>query len=326
MQVFHPSHAAPPRPRSISAIADNSASVGTQLPPSGFVAAPGPVYSYAEPHYLYGHPAPIHIPSMYPPPYSYPVYGHHDVGLYGPDVDGLSWTYATPHPLQVDYQLPSRLPVYASPVPPANLSPGKHLQPPPSEIGVNGSQVAPSSNGYSQRTSGLGPSGEAADILSGGQRVPGAKNFLDIQAIESGVDTRTTVMIKNIPNKMTDRDLKTFIDKVCPQCIDFMYLRMDFQNGMLPYYLLYTTRGRIVLTGCNVGYAFVNFITVQDLLHFAKTQIGVKWYVRRCEPSQSLTVSFQEHVFQREDAAHVLRYLSVRLVKRSLEPVLMASS
>lgn len=31
--------------------------------------------------------------------------------------------------------------------------------------------------------------------------------------------------------------------------------------------------------GCNVGYAFVNFITVQDLLHFAKTQLGVKWYV-----------------------------------------------
>ena len=31
--------------------------------------------------------------------------------------------------------------------------------------------------------------------------------------------------------------------------------------------------------GCNVGYAFVNFITVQDLLLFAKTQIGVKWCV-----------------------------------------------
>ena len=28
-----------------------------------------------------------------------------------------------------------------------------------------------------------------------------------------------------------------------------------------------------------MGYAFVNFITVQDLLLFAKTQIGVKWCV-----------------------------------------------
>ena len=31
------------------------------------------------------------------------------------------------------------------------------------------------------------------------------------------------------------------------------------------------------VTGCNVGYAFVNFITVEDLLYFAKTQLGVKW-------------------------------------------------
>jgi len=31
--------------------------------------------------------------------------------------------------------------------------------------------------------------------------------------------------------------------------------------------------------GCNVGYAFVNFITVQDLLTFAKKRLGQKWYV-----------------------------------------------
>jgi hypothetical protein len=34
-----------------------------------------------------------------------------------------------------------------------------------------------------------------------------------------------------------------------------------------------------LLTGCNVGYAFVNFIHVQDLLRFAKARLGVKWYV-----------------------------------------------
>ncbi|KAH8119406.1 RNA recognition motif 2-domain-containing protein [Phellopilus nigrolimitatus] len=66
-------------------------------------------------------------------------------------------------------------------------------------------------------------------------------------------------MIKNIPNKLSDRDLVEFIGKVCPCKIDFLYLRMDFQNG------------------CNVGYAFVNFIHVQDLLHFARTKLGVKW-------------------------------------------------
>ena len=30
---------------------------------------------------------------------------------------------------------------------------------------------------------------------------------------------------------------------------------------------------------CNVGYAFVNFIDVKDLLHFARERLGVKWSV-----------------------------------------------
>ncbi|KAJ3516432.1 hypothetical protein NLJ89_g1135 [Agrocybe chaxingu] len=85
------------------------------------------------------------------------------------------------------------------------------------------------------------------------------RNQLNLARIEEGLDTRTTVMIKNIPNKMSDIDLLEYIGKVCPRCIDFFYLRMDFQNG------------------CNVGYAFVNFIHVQDLLRFATAKLGEKW-------------------------------------------------
>ncbi|CAA7259119.1 unnamed protein product [Cyclocybe aegerita] len=85
------------------------------------------------------------------------------------------------------------------------------------------------------------------------------RNQLNLARIEEGLDTRTTVMIKNIPNKMSDIDLLEYIGKICPRRIDFFYLRMDFQNG------------------CNVGYAFVNFIHVQDLLRFAKAKLGEKW-------------------------------------------------
>ncbi|KAJ7251524.1 hypothetical protein B0H12DRAFT_641759 [Mycena haematopus] len=85
------------------------------------------------------------------------------------------------------------------------------------------------------------------------------RNQLNLARIEDGLDTRTTVMIKNIPNKMSDKDLMAYIGSVCVRKIDFLYLRMDFQNG------------------CNVGYAFVNFITVQDLLRFAKAKLGEKW-------------------------------------------------
>ena len=58
-----------------------------------------------------------------------------------------------------------------------------------------------------------------------------AKNQLNLETIAGGGDTRTTLMIKNIPNKMSDKDLLDFINRVCPRRIDFLYLRMDFQNG-----------------------------------------------------------------------------------------------
>jgi hypothetical protein len=57
------------------------------------------------------------------------------------------------------------------------------------------------------------------------------RNQLNLTRIEDGQDTRTTVMVKNIPNKMSDRDLIAYIGNVCPRKIDFLYLRMDFQNG-----------------------------------------------------------------------------------------------
>jgi hypothetical protein len=66
--------------------------------------------------------------------------------------------------------------------------------------------------------------------------VPGPRgvprqNQLDIGAIESGRDTRTTVMIKNIPNKMTDNELLKVVQDVGARMIDFFYLRIDFKTG-----------------------------------------------------------------------------------------------
>ncbi|KAJ7840649.1 RNA recognition motif 2-domain-containing protein [Mycena leptocephala] len=83
---------------------------------------------------------------------------------------------------------------------------------------------------------------------------------MKLALIADGQDTRTTVMIHNIPNRMSVQDLLTCIASVCPRKIDFLYLRMDFD------------------TGRNCGYAFVNFITVQDLLCFAQATLGRKWH------------------------------------------------
>lgn len=101
------------------------------------------------------------------------------------------------------------------------------------------------------------------------------RNILDLGKVERGEDTRTTVMIKNIPNKMTDKNLIDFINDVCFRRIDFLYLRMDFMNN------------------CNVGYAFVNFMSVHDLLDFAKAKLGVKWNM--CSSQKVLQMTYANY-------------------------------
>ncbi|MBW0493050.1 hypothetical protein O181_032765 [Austropuccinia psidii MF-1] len=86
-------------------------------------------------------------------------------------------------------------------------------------------------------------------------------NVIDLDRIECGSEPRTTCMIKNIPNKITDEMLFNFINEVCPRGFDFLYLRMDFKARL------------------NVGYAFINFLSVENVLKFAKAKLGVKWGV-----------------------------------------------
>ncbi|OSD03965.1 hypothetical protein PYCCODRAFT_1364856 [Trametes coccinea BRFM310] len=265
-----PSYSTPSRPRSVSASLDDPIPVAKMQPPVNGYFVHGPSYAYptAAP---YGCAHPGTVPAMYgphgTPAYPYPIYAR-DMSVYAEHADAAAaaaaaangyWTYAGHQPTQVEYYLPAGTArgLYGQPMSAPALP---RAYPPPSvtpDIHSDSSHVTlPFDENHAAALSAVDGSRDAS---RGGQRAPGSKNILDIAAIESGADTRTTVMIKNIPNKMSDKDLLNFINKVCPRRIDFMYLRMDFQNG------------------CNVGYAFVNFITVQDLLLFAKTQLGVKW-------------------------------------------------
>ncbi|KAJ3802944.1 RNA recognition motif 2-domain-containing protein [Lentinula aff. detonsa] len=85
------------------------------------------------------------------------------------------------------------------------------------------------------------------------------RNQLNLAKIENGTDSRTTAMIKNIPNKMTDKDLIQYIAKVIPRRIDFLYLRIDFKNGD------------------DINLKDGISISVEDLLLFAKARLGQKW-------------------------------------------------
>jgi hypothetical protein len=85
--------------------------------------------------------------------------------------------------------------------------------------------------------------------------------FLD--AVDSGRDTRTSLMVRNIPNKYTQQMLLAeFADNGHgPGKIDFFYLPIDFKNK------------------CNRGYAFINFVDFRDIIPFHRQYSGQHWRV-----------------------------------------------
>lgn len=82
---------------------------------------------------------------------------------------------------------------------------------------------------------------------------------IDLNWILSKEDFRTTVMIKNIPNKYDMTMLLSEINKNHAGKFDFFYLPIDYINH------------------CNVGYAFINFIHSIFILDFFYEFENKKW-------------------------------------------------
>ncbi|KAK4227949.1 putative meiosis protein [Podospora fimiseda] len=84
-------------------------------------------------------------------------------------------------------------------------------------------------------------------------------NIVDVRRIQEGTDVRTTIMLRNIPNKVDQAMLKRIIDQSSQGKYDFLYLRIDFANN------------------CNVGYAFINFVDPLDIIDFYNARANQKW-------------------------------------------------
>ncbi|KAJ7529187.1 hypothetical protein O6H91_15G037100 [Diphasiastrum complanatum] len=93
---------------------------------------------------------------------------------------------------------------------------------------------------------------------------------LDLDRILRGEDSRTTLMIKNIPNKYTSKMLLVSIDEHHHGTYDFIYLPIDFKNK------------------CNVGYAFINMIDASHIVPFYQAFNGKKWEKFNSEKVASL--------------------------------------
>ncbi|RYO84625.1 hypothetical protein DL766_000704 [Monosporascus sp. MC13-8B] len=69
----------------------------------------------------------------------------------------------------------------------------------------------------------------------------------------------TSIMLRNIPNKVDQEMLKDIVDQSSKGKYDFMYLRIDFAND------------------CNVGYAFINFVDPLDIIDFVNARGNKRW-------------------------------------------------
>ncbi|KAF3403623.1 Meiosis protein mei2 [Penicillium rolfsii] len=85
------------------------------------------------------------------------------------------------------------------------------------------------------------------------------EHAIDLTKIAYGTDGRTTIMCRNIPNRMTWREFKAILDLSSAARYDYVYLRMDFGANQ------------------NVGYAFVNFVTPADITTFVRARAGRTW-------------------------------------------------
>lgn len=87
--------------------------------------------------------------------------------------------------------------------------------------------------------------------------------MLGIDSVEAGRDTRTSLMVRNIPNKYTQQMLLSEFTENGhgPGKIDFFYLPIDFKNR------------------CNRGYAFINFVDYRDIVPFHRQYFGQHWKV-----------------------------------------------
>ena len=85
------------------------------------------------------------------------------------------------------------------------------------------------------------------------------KQKIDIIEIISGKDKRTTLMLRNIPNKYKLDDLVKEIDKSFWGKYDYINLPIDYERKL------------------NLGYAFINFVDPLHIILFYETYHNKRW-------------------------------------------------
>lgn len=132
------------------------------------------------------------------------------------------------------------------------------------------------------------------------------------ERILDGTDVRTTVMLRNIPNKLDWTALKAILDEICFGTYDFVYLRIDFKSA------------------CNVGYAFINFADINGMIALIdrlerRTWVGYQTSSKAAEISYA-TIQGREALIQKFRNSSVMQetpYCRPRLFYTYTEAAMM---
>ena len=97
------------------------------------------------------------------------------------------------------------------------------------------------------------------------------KQKIDIIEIISGKDKRTTLMLRNIPNKYKLNDLVNEIDKSFWGKYDYINLPIDYERKL------------------NLGYAFINFVDPLHIVLFYETYHSKRWTLYKSDKKMDMT-------------------------------------
>ena len=131
-----------------------------------------------------------------------------------------------------------------------------------------------------------------------------ADYVLSPDRLGSGSEKRTTVMIRNIPNKYSQSMLLEEINAKFDGMYDFFYLPIDFKNK------------------CNVGYAFINFLEPSTVIQFVDEFNGQRW--RNFNSEKVCSISYARI---QGKAAMIARFQNSSLLEKdeSYKPLLFVS-
>ena len=116
----------------------------------------------------------------------------------------------------------------------------------------------------------------------GNKKKIGKQKFypIDLDKSLKGIDTRTTVMIRHIPNKYSYKEILDEINIVCKDKYDFFYLPLDSEND------------------CNLGYSFINFIHPLHIIYFYTIFKSRKWFYYNSFKECDLTYGKYQGIYE----------------------------